>query len=74
MKLFKHWFFVKRPYTTVLKKAVEFMEQYPPDKNDKRSLLMRRVGFEDGYVACLKDLGIEQTIENVENTKRYNSD
>ena len=74
MKLFKHWFIVKRPRTTVKKKAVEFMSKYPPDNNlnNERSLQMRRVGYEDGYVACLKDLGINQTIENIENRERYN--
>lgn len=66
MRLFKDWFIVKRPYTLVKTKAVDFMKQYPPDNNlnDKRSLQMRRIGYEDGYVACLKDLGINQTIEN----------
>ena len=67
MKIFKHWFLVKRPYKMVVKKSVEFMAKYPPDNglNDKRSLQMRRVGYEDGYTACLKDLGIKQTIENM---------
>lgn len=73
MRLFKHWFIVKRPYMTVLKKAEDFIKQYPPDNglNNERSLQMRRVGYQDGYVACLEDLGIKQTIENVENRKSY---
>ena len=66
MRIFKDWFIVKRPYTMARKKAVEFMKQYPPDDNlnDERSLFMRRIGYEDGYATCLKDLGINQTIES----------
>lgn len=72
MKLFKHWFIVKRPYATVLKKAKEYIKKYPPDNNlnSKRVLEQRRFGFEDGYIACLKDLGINQTIENKNNVNK----
>lgn len=65
MRIFKDWFIVKRPYTQVTKKSKEFMKQFPPEFNDERELLMRRVGYEDGYAACLMDLGIKQTGENI---------
>lgn len=39
------------------KKSKEYMKQFS-DKNLPRDLHNRRFGFEDGYEACLKELGL----------------
>lgn len=73
MRLSKHWYLVKRPYERVTKRARKFISKYPPDNglNNERSLQMRRVGYEDGYAACLMDLGIKQTGESMKETEDY---
>ncbi len=69
VKLFKGWYLVK-PHKSdgffVSKRGHSFMKEYfgealntnPPDAMDSR-----RMGFEDGYLACLKDLGIQLTYD-----------
>jgi hypothetical protein len=67
MRISKNWFLVKRPYTRVLSKSKKYIERFPSDLklDSERGLLKRRLGYEDGYVECLKDLGINQTGENM---------
>ena len=65
MKIFKNWFLIKRPKNSVLSKSKEYKEGKVSNMveiyMDKRDCL--KYGFEDGYVQCLKDLGINCTID-----------
>jgi hypothetical protein len=71
MKLFGHWFIVKRPYMAVLKQSVIYKKDFAPKTDlDHERLSARVLGFEDGYVKCLEDLGLNQTIENYNNKKK----
>jgi hypothetical protein len=36
------------------------------ETNPEDAMITRRMGFEDGYLACLKDLGITLTYEKKE--------
>ncbi len=65
LKLPKGWYILrthKSDRKFVSKRAVLFMKEYFGDAlytNDKGKMTNRRMGFEDGYLACLKDLGVE---------------
>lgn len=65
MHLFKNWFIVKRPKISVLQRSNEYEEK---DKIETVEIYMdkrqcKKYGFQDGYVKCLEDLGINHTID-----------
>lgn len=66
MKLFRNWFLVKRPKISVLQKSKEYEESGNLSRikeiyMDKRQSM--KYGFQDGYLKCLEDLGINHTID-----------
>ncbi|MDR9418810.1 hypothetical protein [Gracilimonas sp.] len=58
-------FYLLRPHKSdrlfVGKRATKYMQKYPKDLNDDKELSAKKWGFEDGYIACLDDLGIKLT-------------
>ena len=65
MKLLNNYFLVKRPLNSVISKSRIYHIQHddPKSETERRELLMKTVGFEDGYLQCLRDLGINHTIK-----------
>lgn len=65
MKIFKNWFLIKRPKPSVLSKSKEYengkLAEIKEFYQDKKACA--KYGFEDGYVQCLKDLGIKHTVD-----------
>lgn len=65
MKLFGEWFLIKRPKLSVLSKSKEYengkLAEIVDFYCDKKACA--KYGFEDGYVKCLEDLGINHTID-----------
>ena len=64
MKIFKNWFLIKRPIKSVLQKSKEYEETgnlstIKEIYMDKKECI--KYGFQDGYVKCLQDLGINHT-------------
>jgi len=60
----------KSDKTFVSKRASKFMDEYFGEHqytNPELSMTNRRFGFEDGYLACLKDLGIALRYSNKKN-------
>lgn len=67
IKLFKN-FYILKPHksdkTFVSKRAEIFMNDYFGEHyktNNEQNMINRRMGFEDGYLACLRDLKIKLT-------------
>lgn len=51
----------------VSRRALQFMDEYFGQyqyTNPEVNMTHRRMGFEDGYLACLKDLGIKLRYPN----------
>lgn len=65
MKIFKNWLLIKRPKPSVLSKSKEYengkLAEIKEFYQDKKACA--KYGFEDGYVQCLKDLGIKYTVD-----------
>lgn len=71
MKIFKNWFLIKRPKESVLQRSAAYetgklfeIKEFYMDKKG-----CAKYGFEDGYLQCLKDLGIDHTINGHVKTK-----
>jgi hypothetical protein len=69
-RLFNGWYLI-RPHKSngnfVSERAEIFMKEYFGEyykTNDQKSMTSRRMGFEDGYLECLKDLGIKLRYPN----------
>ena len=65
MKLIFNFFLIKRPKKSVLSRSKEYeagkLSGITEIYMDKKGCM--KYGFEDGYVQCLKDLGIKHTID-----------
>lgn len=65
IKLFFGFYIIRTPKSNkdfVRKRAQKFMDEYFGEyqhTNPEKSMTNRRMGFEDGYIACMKDLGIK---------------
>lgn len=63
--LFSGFYLIRTPKSDrkfIPKRAQKFMDEHFGEyqhSNPKDSMINRRMGFEDGYLACMKDFGIK---------------
>lgn len=66
MEIFKNLFLIKRPKQSVLEKSEEYEKEGNLSKIIGEPYMNKRecmkYGFEDGYLQCLQDLGINYTV------------
>lgn len=71
IKLFKGVYIIITPKSDrkyILKRAIRFMDEYfgeAQKTNPAERMLDRKMGFEDGYEACMQDLKIEFRYDKV---------